>query len=168
MRTVKQEYTLLSVDEMTPHPRNPREGDVGAIHQSIDANGFYGAVVVQKSTGHVIAGNHRLAAAKHHGAKKLPAIVIDVDDESALRILLADNRTSDVATNNSEILAELLRELAGTDISFDGTGYDGDDLDAILAEVTEPIVIAPEGFSVVDPNAIPVAHKCPSCGYEWS
>jgi site-specific DNA-methyltransferase (adenine-specific) len=128
---VSQRYVRRKLDDLTPHPANPRQGDVGAIHQSIEANGFYGAVIVQKSTGYVLAGNHRMQAAANAGATSLPVIEVDVDDATATRILLADNRTNDVATYDQDALAGLLRSLA-EDGGLAGSGYDGDDVDALL------------------------------------
>jgi len=37
-------YELVPTADLTPHPSNPRNGDVGAISESIGANGFYGAM----------------------------------------------------------------------------------------------------------------------------
>ena len=121
--------------DLTLHPNNPRHGDIGAIIESIEANGWFGTLVAQCSTGHVLAGNHRLQAASYLDIDKVPVHWVDVDDEAALRILLADNRTSDLATNDDAVMAELLMALAKTEIGLPGTGYDGDDLDAILFDI---------------------------------
>lgn len=134
MQTVAQKYRQATLAELTPHPRNPRQGDVGAIHTSIEANGFYGAVIVQKSTGHILAGNHRVLAAEHAGATKVPIIEVDCDDETALRILLADNRTNDLASYDNANLAGLLQELIDGP-GLDGTGYEPDDLDTLLGDL---------------------------------
>jgi len=58
-----------------------------------------------------------------------------VDDEAALRILLADNRTARLGSDNEAALAELLTELAGTERGLAGTGFDGDDLDTLLNDL---------------------------------
>lgn len=135
MKTAQQEFKpAYPIHDLKPHPDNPRQGDVGAIHQSIEANGFYGAVLVQKSTGYILAGNHRYQAALNHEADSLPAIIIDVDALTATRILLADNRTNDLATYDNHQLLDLLTGLA-EDHELWGTGYDGDDLDDLLNEM---------------------------------
>lgn len=134
MQTVTQKYRTAPVGSLIQHPRNPRQGDIGAIHESIDANGFYGAILVQKTTGHVLAGNHRLQAAIASGATRVPIIEIDVDDKTALRILTADNRVNDLAGYDKDALAALLTEIASTD-SLHGTGFDGDDLDHLLSDL---------------------------------
>lgn len=135
METARQTYRTATVSELTPHPANPRQGDVGAIHESIETNGFYGALIVQKSTGYVLAGNHRLIAAIHAGALDIPILEIDVDDDTATRILLADNRTNDVAGYDDDALARILEELNATALGLAGTGYDTDDLDQILGDL---------------------------------
>lgn len=130
---VTQEYVAQHpIKKMKLHPENPRQGDVGAISESIEFNGFYGAVIVQKSTGYVIAGNHRLQAAEALGAKELPALIIDIDDEQAKRIMLADNRLGDQAVYDDDQLVAILRDLAALPQSLLGTGYDGDDLDDLI------------------------------------
>lgn len=133
MDIVSQEYRDADPNQLVPHPENPRQGDVGAIHTSIEANGFYGAIIVQKSSQRVLAGNHRLIAARQAGAATVPVIEVDVDDKTARRILLADNRTNDLATYDTTALTDLLRQLHADDDLL-GTGYDGDDLDELLKQ----------------------------------
>lgn len=149
----------VPVAGLVPHPANPREGDIGAIAESIQANGWFGTIVAQRSTGYVIAGNHRLEAARALGFETVPVYWADVDDTTARRMMLADNRTSDLATYNLEQLADILTDLATSDGLF-GTGFEGDDLDAILA-TAQP---APPDWD--EPPAARF-HRCPSCGYGW-
>lgn len=135
MRILESHTERVAIDALRPHPRNPREGDIGAIHQSIENNGFYGSVIAQKSTGFILAGNHRWQAAQQQGATEIPVTWIDVDDDHALRILLADNRTNDLASYNDNELAELLQTLRDETGTLAGTGYDGDDLDELLDDL---------------------------------
>lgn len=114
----------VPIDQLRKHPRNPRQGDIGAIYQSIEANGFYGACIVQETTGYILAGNHRFDAAQHAGAGDVPVIYIDCDDDRALRILLADNRTSEVADWDIAELNQILREMRQSPDGFNGTGFD--------------------------------------------
>jgi ParB-like chromosome segregation protein Spo0J len=120
---------------LTLHPQNPRQGDVGAIHESIAENGFYGALVVQRSSGRILAGNHRAQAAKAAGLQQLPALVLDVDDETATRILLVDNRTNDLASYDEAALAGLLLSID----ELAGTGYTLDDLEALQHKLGAPL-----------------------------
>jgi ParB-like chromosome segregation protein Spo0J len=105
---INESYELVATDRLQPHPRNVNRGDLVAIGGSIAENGFYGAVVAQKSTGHILAGNHRYDAAKAAGIAEVPVTWVDVDDDRALRILLADNRTTRLGHDDQEALAALL------------------------------------------------------------
>lgn len=131
---IQQEYEVVFTDRLQPHPANPRRGDVEAIVASIEANGFRGALIVQKSSHHILAGNHRWQAAMHLGMEKVPVFWVDVDDDTALRILLADNRSSDLGAYDDDLLLSLLRDLP--DLS--GTGYSPRDLDDLLADLAPP------------------------------
>lgn len=154
------------VTELTPHPSNPRQGDVGAIVQSIEANGWIGSLVAQLSTGHVLAGNHRLQAAIHLGMDKVPVHWVDVDDETALRILLADNRTADLATYDDQQLAALLQTFGTTD-ALNGTGFDGDDLDTLLSDLDKLSRPGLGDFPSFDEDNLETPNQCPKCGYEF-
>jgi len=136
-----QEFESVAVDALKPHPSNPRKGDVGAIVTSIEANGFYGAVVAQRSTGYILAGNHRWMAAKESGLGSVPVLWLDVDDDRAKRILLADNRTNDLASYNDAALAEIL---AGLSPDFAGTGYAEADLAKLIAGMAGEAEEGPE------------------------
>jgi hypothetical protein len=130
-----ENITNTALAELKPHPDNPRQGDVGNIAQSIKQNGWYGTIVAQRSTGYVLAGNHRLLAAKELGIDTVPVYWVDVDDEQAHRILLADNRASDLATYDDSALADILASLTETDIGLGGTGFDDNDLEALLFDL---------------------------------
>ena len=158
--TQKPGIRKTPITTLVPHPSNPRQGDVGAIIQSIEANGWYGTLVAQISTGHVLAGNHRLQAAIHCGLDRVPVHWVDVDDDTAHRILLADNRTTDLATYDEHALADLLVEMGKTG-NLGGTGYDGDDLDDLLAELErygpdadQPPIPAPPDDPITKPGDV--------------
>lgn len=76
---IAQEYAAeVPVSDLVEHPDNPRRGDTGLIADSIAHNGFYGAVIAQRATSRVLAGNHRLRAAVSEGLETLPVIWVDV------------------------------------------------------------------------------------------
>lgn len=126
----------VAVGDLLPHPRNPNQGDVGAIAESIDANGWFGVVLAQTSTRRVIAGEHRWRAATAAGADTVPVLFLDVDDDEAERIMLADNALNrERASWEPGGLAELLVELQQRPRGLVGTGFDADDLDAMLARL---------------------------------
>lgn len=139
MENANLEITYVTGDTIQPHPQNPREGDVGAISQSIEHNGVYRPVIVQKSTGYILAGNHTYKAMQALGINRIPTVQIDCDDQQAKRIMLADNRTADLGTYDDTILLDLLQEV---DI-LEGTGYDGDNIDDLI-KITENAALSLE------------------------
>ncbi|MGW4138827.1 ParB N-terminal domain-containing protein [Streptomyces mirabilis] len=123
----------VPVDELTGYHRNPRTGDVEAIAESLRVNGQYKAIVVNRGThtgrpNEILAGNHTWAAAKELGWEQIAATWVDVSEEDAARIVVVDNRTSDLAGYDSELLADILEDLP----DLDGTGYDQTALDKLL------------------------------------
>jgi hypothetical protein len=109
----------LAVSELKEYPNNARRGNVSVLMESLKVNGQYRPIVVQDSTHYVLAGNHLLRAAKQPGWEKIDAVILDIDDEQALKIVLFDNRSNDLGEYNDELLAGLLKELE----DFSGTGY---------------------------------------------
>ncbi|MDK8898132.1 ParB N-terminal domain-containing protein [Corynebacterium sp. MSK004] len=131
----------VPLTELNLHHKNPRRGDVDAIMGSMVANGVYNPLTVNRGTytgrpNEVLAGNHRLKAmrrlAEEHPDdprwQTVDVWVVDVDEERATKILLSDNRTSDLGSYDEE---ELLGLLDTVDYDLDGTGYDYDDLEEL-------------------------------------
>ena len=128
---------LKPINSVKPHPKNVRQGDVGAIAQSLQTHGQYTPILTQKKTGHIVKGNHTWAAAKVLGWEEIAVLELDITDRKALELLLTDNKTSDQAMYDDNALAELLESLAKDKRSLEGTGYNGDDLDDLLASFQE-------------------------------
>jgi len=131
---IREEIAPLAqaITDFQTHPRNVRQGDVGAISESLKAHGQYRPIVVQRSTGYVLAGNHTFMAAKSLGWEKIAVTYVDCDEEQATRILLVDNRANDLAMYDDRALADLLKDLAATEAGLDGSLFSGDDLDDLL------------------------------------
>lgn len=161
-KVAKQTYEIREIEKLHLHPKNARRGNLDAIGESIEENGFYGAPIVQKSTGLVLVGNHRTKSAIEKGLKEIPVIVVDCDDETAEKIALADNRTSDLASYDNEVLRMLLEDRAKRDHGLKGTGFADADLAKLQAKVRPP-----ETFPEFQGT---VTHKytCPKCSYEWT
>ena len=187
--------------ELSLYHQNPRVGNVEAIAASLRAHGQYRPIVVNRGTHtgrkmEVLAGNHTLKAIRDLAEsypsddrwQKVECWVIDVDDDRATRIVLADNRTTELGTSDDDILAQLLDGIADSAAGLDGTGYDDDDLEYLrgltddgsgLAGAVEDVFPSqdynddeePTGStrdsSAEDAPGSSVALVCPSCGHEW-
>lgn len=125
--TTGQVAELVEVGSLTPHPDNPRRGDVAALAALIEANGFVGSIVAQTSTRRVLIGNHRLQAVQSLGFGEIPVTWADVDDDEARQILLADNRASDTSGYDEAELYRVLDEHLQAVDSLEGTGWTDED-----------------------------------------
>lgn len=123
--------------------RNPRKGNVDSVVASLKAHGQYRPITANIGThtgrpNEVLAGNHTLKAFRKLAAyepddDRWNAILVhwvDVDEDQAKRIVLADNRTSEKGSYDYAALYDLL-----SDVSHDltGLGYTAEDLDTISA-----------------------------------
>jgi site-specific DNA-methyltransferase (adenine-specific) len=122
---------IVPLDSVTLHPRNPRQGDVPAVAESLRRFGQLKTVVVQASTRYVVAGNHLVRAARSLGWTEIAANVEELDDAEATAFMLADNRTSDLGGYDDALLAAILAEQEAAD-NLAATGYDDDDVAALL------------------------------------
>jgi DNA modification methylase len=93
--------------------------------------------IVARPDGTVIAGNHQFLAAKALGWDEMAVVFVDDDDQTAKAFALADNRTSDLGTYDSDALAELLADVAVDPELLLATGYTQADLDALIGEIEE-------------------------------
>lgn len=156
LSTVKSESVLI--ESVQPFDRNARQGDVGILADSLMENGQYRPIVVNRRTNSIVVGNHTWLAAKMLGWEKIAVTFIDVDEKEEARIVLVDNRSSDVAGYDTDTLLKLLKSMA-TDLN--GTGYDGDDIDDLLnGSTTRPKALTGQKIKVlIDEWRIPVEQE---------
>jgi ParB-like chromosome segregation protein Spo0J len=118
-------------------PGNPRKGDVEAVKRSYERFGQRKPIVAHRD-GTIEAGNHQFLAAKALGWTEIAVVFVDDDDQTAKAFALADNRTSDLGTYDSEALAELLADVAVDSDLLLATGYDEADLEALMSLIEPP------------------------------
>lgn len=122
------EPMAVPVGDLIVNPNNPRQGDVGAISESLDRHGQQKVIVVQPD-GLILAGNHTYQAAVALGWTHVAAVVTDLEGQDRQSFMLADNRLSDLADYDTAALIAQLQSLA----DLGGTGFDFDDLDNLIA-----------------------------------
>jgi ParB-like chromosome segregation protein Spo0J len=127
---------VIDINSVTPHPSNPRRGNVAAIKKSLTQFGQVTPIVVQASTGFVVKGNHTRMAAIQLGWTQIQAIVMEMDDATARDYLLVDNRTSDVAKYDEASLIALLASVP----DLEELGFSAEDM---LRDNHDPLVDAP-------------------------
>ena len=149
-RASEIEYVPLT--KLAHWPRNPKEHDLGAIHESIERFGFQGALILNGER--VVSGNGRLTALmqrKSLGDKApegirvegdswlVPVIRGDFRDErEAEAFVIAANQTTILGGWDQTALADMLGDFAvNNDLS--GIGFDGDDVDKLVKQVAEDL-----------------------------
>lgn len=155
---------IVELSTLTPHPANYREHDIGAIMQSIARWGVWRAMVVQRSTNYVIVGCGEYKALVASGETHGPVRFMDVDDDNARAILLADNWIPSRGRNMPSELLALMQELAEERELLEATGADEDDLDELLREVEDldkPLKL--DSRKAVKRRPV----ECPACGEKF-
>ena len=103
----------LSIDELKPYKNNPRFNDqaVEAVANSIKEFGFKVPIVVDKNNV-IVAGHTRYKASKRLGLKEVPCIIADdLTDEQIKAFRLADNKVSELAEWDTDLLNLELNDL---------------------------------------------------------
>lgn len=172
-------YQTFHPSDLRTFHSNARKGNVPAIAASLRSNGQFVPIVVNLGThtgrpNEVLKGNHTLKAFRYLGEKypederwqTIEAVVWDLDDDQATRINIADNRTSELGTNDDRLLLEQLSTLE----HFEGTGYDQDDFDALADLVANegdldqfPELEGKPADPTVEPRVKEVV--CPNCDH---
>ncbi|MDS1004897.1 ParB/RepB/Spo0J family partition protein [Clostridium sporogenes] len=93
----KDSINTISINLIKPNNEQPRknfdEEKIRCLAQSIKEHGIIQPLVLKKegSLYTIVAGERRWRAAKLAGIKKIPAVVMDLDDKSVLEISLIEN-----------------------------------------------------------------------------
>jgi hypothetical protein len=154
----------LPLRQIMSAPRNPNGHDLPAIAASIRRHGFVEPVVVDERTGFLVGGHGRLEvlAEMRDAGEQPPEGIVEQEraendvaaepewlaptilgwasrsDAEAEALLLAMMKLPKTAVASMDLLATMLDELSqGTELALAGTGYSPDDLDDILAGLSE-------------------------------
>ena len=138
------------LDEIKPYERNPRKNDeaVKYVAASIKEFGFKVPLVID-SDGVIVCGHTRYKAAKQLGLPTVPCIMADdLTPEQIKAFRLADNKSSEFALWDDDLLSGELSDILDIDMSdfgfnlFDDEDDDGaveDDYDVAAALKKEPV-----------------------------
>lgn len=153
MKSLLDNMTKVKVSELKLFPGNPRIGDVDGIAESLEENGMFQPLVVQKSTGFILSGNHTYKAAVKLKAKTVDVVYVDVDDDRAKRIVLVANRMGDKATYDTYLMQEILGSIPDPS---KGTGFNDEAVTALLEGIkqnnTETMdeILRPSPLQIID------------------
>tara|TARA_B100000029_G_scaffold492004_1_gene552801 strand:+ start:7695 stop:8363 length:669 start_codon:yes stop_codon:yes gene_type:complete len=155
--TISIKYENL--DDIVQADDNPKDHDLGVIYQSMQRFGFTNPIIINESTGKLLAGHGRLKTLqmmRDNGEKAPDRIEVELDtgDESieywfvpviygvsidniaeSQAYLIADNRLTELGGWKPMDLMESLTEIIEETGNLDGTGYDLDDVETILGDM---------------------------------
>lgn len=103
----------MMIDDLIPYENNPRVNDeaVKYVANSIKEFGFKVPIIVDKNNV-IVAGHTRYKACKELDIKNVPVIIADdLNEEQIKAFRLADNKVSEKAEWNMELLEEELEQL---------------------------------------------------------
>lgn len=145
------EYVPLS--ELQRWPRNPKDHDLGELHQSIERFGYINPILVDERTEQLVAGHGRLDALQQmkasgssapkrvrvEGGEWFVPVIRGVEfnsDAEAEAYQLADNRLTELGGWIEEDLAGVLSDLAAEgEEMLTGVGWGLNDIDELLAQL---------------------------------
>jgi hypothetical protein len=129
-------YKTIPIGQLSAAKLNPRThspAQIEKLRRSIREFGFTNPLLVDEKA-QLIAGHGRLAAAQAEGMLELPAIeVAGLSAAQKRALLIADNQLAADAGWDEAALAEMIADLKSEDFDLSLTGFDADDLEAILA-----------------------------------
>jgi hypothetical protein len=131
-----------SVPDLNPYYKNARRGDVEKVAESLHANGQFKPIVVNVGTktgrkNEILAGNHTFLAARKLNWDRIEVSWVDLDENAARQVVLADNAAGDNSTYDEALLTELLQEQRETMGTLIGTTYSDSVLDSLVKKMGE-------------------------------
>jgi DNA modification methylase len=124
------------LERLKPYARNAKThgaDQVAKLAASLANYGWTNPVLVS-ADGEVIAGHGRILAAAQLGLTEAPVIVLDhLTEEQCRAYRLADNKLSELAVWDEELLAGELQELTAVDVDLGLLGFSDAELDQLLA-----------------------------------
>jgi DNA modification methylase len=131
------ELENIAVSELVPFAKNSRTHDdaqVAQIAASIREFGFTNPVLIDEVNG-IIAGHGRVMAARKLKLTEVPCIRLSHLSESQKRAyIIADNKLALNAGWDNAMLKLELADLKALDFDLDLTGFNTDEIDALLAD----------------------------------
>ena len=164
----------INLNDIVEADSNPKDHDLGVLYQSMQRFGFTNPIIMNESTGKLLAGHGRLQTLqmmKDNGedAPKRIDVVKDIEDDrietwyvpvlygvsidnvsEAQAYLIADNRLTELGGWKPMDLMDSLTEILEETGNLDGTGYDLDDVETILGDMESTTFDVSETMSELD------------------
>jgi DNA modification methylase len=135
--------TYRRIEELKPDPANPRrhsKKQTRQIVESIKAFGFNVPILIDRH-GNIISGHGRWLACRDLGFTEVPTLRLDhLTPAQARAFMIADNRLTEIAVWDDQLLAQQLKELTlvGLDFDIEVTGFEMGEIDLRIASLDDP------------------------------
>src|SRR3990167_8503460 len=129
----------IPIAEIIPYSKNPRKNDkaVDIVAKSIKEFGFKVPIILDKNNV-IIAGHTRLKAAEKLGLKEVPVLwADDLTPEQVKAFRIMDNKSSEYAEWDRELLKGELKELLESNFNLELTGLRESEINEIIGEQIE-------------------------------
>lgn len=146
MEMKEREILYCDPEELIPYEKNPRDNRLAIddVVRSIEEYGFTNPILVNEEKV-ILAGHTRREAAILAGMERVPYIVVDGLTEAQQRAYrLADNKLSELALWDEDLLKEELEDLLDADYDLSLTGFSDVDLTDLLKDEEDLEDIEPE------------------------
>ena len=139
------------------NPRVMPEIEMANLRASLRQWGPVQPVVVNQRTRRIVGGHQRVLAAQAEGIAQMPVHYVDLDELSEKQLNLALNRISGEWDN--DLLGKLLNEIGsgGGDLTL--TGFDGKEVDRLLAALAATKVGLVDEDSIPEPPDTPITQR---------
>lgn len=137
------DYPFIDINELKPYKNNARlhpQEQINKIVNSINEFGFITPVIIDENNT-ILVGHGRTQAAKQAGLTKVPyRRITNLTDEQKRAYILADNKLSDIAEWDEELLKIELENISldMTAFGFEEFNIDIDEGDAEIIEDEVP------------------------------
>jgi hypothetical protein len=124
----------VALDALHEWGENPRRNAkaVPEVARSIKRFGF-GAPILARRNGEIIAGHTRWQAARSLGLDRVPVRYLDLDPAEAHVLALADNKLGEIAEWDDARLAAIVAQARADDLDLlEGTGFDTREIDRLV------------------------------------
>jgi DNA modification methylase len=143
----------VAIDSVLPADANPRahpDANMAAIMMSLVEFGQVEPIILQASSGKIIAGHGRLDGMKRLKWTHCKVARVDVNDNEAQALAVALNRSGELATWDDKVLADLVSDLDSEGYDLSVLGFDSKELVRLLAASQ-----AAEATSQNNPDEVP-------------
>lgn len=152
----------VKVTDVIPYEKNPRINDAAivAVANSIKEFGWRAPIVVDKDMV-IICGHTRLKAAIHLGLEEVPVHIADnLSPEQVQAYRIADNKTSELAEWDYNLLQVELADLQLADFDLSLLGFDSSELESLLNGQEEDCTTG-----LTEADAVPETPEIPASQY---